>query len=161
MSNYKFSEKAHFSMGLAPVADAFEGTSGTQYSDVVSLKNYGKVVFLVVTGVGTTGVSAFTVEACDDFVPTTVSAVPFHYRSYDNSDVPGALTAATSAGFSNTAGSNRIHVIEIDAEALLASGYSAARLKTVQSVDSAVLGGIVIISLDPRSTENTGQTSIA
>lgn len=157
MSNYRFSEVAHFVTGLAPVADGF---SGTVASDVVNMKNFGKCVFVVFTGVGLVGTSVFSVEACDDTTPSTTSAVAFHYRSYDNSDVPGSVTAASTAGFTNTAGSNRIHVIEVDAEALAASGYGYVRLKAVESANDPVLGGILAILMEPRNTYAVGVTAV-
>ena len=158
MSNHKMSEVCHFAMGLAPVADAFSGA--TVYSDVVNMKNYGKAVFVVITGAGATGTSTFTVQACDDTVPSTTSAVPFTYRNYDNSDVPGSVTAVAATGFTSTAGANRIHVIEVDAEALLASGYGYVRLKAAEVADDPVLGGILVILCDPRSTENVDATAL-
>jgi delta 1-pyrroline-5-carboxylate dehydrogenase len=158
MSNFKVSETCHFVTGLAPVADAFAGA--TVYSDVVNMKNYGKAVFIVFTGVGTTGTSTFTVQACDNTTPSNRSAIPFHYRSYDNSDVPGAVTSVAATGFANTAGSNRIHVIEVDAEALLASGYGYVQLKAAEVADSEVLGGILVMLCDPRSTENVDATAV-
>ena len=157
MAVRKISEVIHFGVGIAPVADVFDST---QYSDVVNLQNFGKVAFVVFTGVGATGTQTFTVEACDDVVPTNVSAVAFYSRSYYNSDVPGALTSQASAGYTVTAGSNAIHVIEIDVEALIASGYKYARMKSVEVTNSPVLGGILTMLLDPRSTEHVGLTTI-
>ncbi len=157
MANKLFIEQSHPITGLAPVADAF---AGTVYSDIVSMKNHGKVVFIVFTGLGATGTSTFTVQACDDTSASNTSAVAFHYKSCDNTDVPGAITAATTSGFANTGGSNRIHLIEVDAEALLASGYSYIRLKAVEATDAEVLGGILVLLLEPRSTEDTGNTQI-
>lgn len=135
-------EVSHVEMGLAPVADAF---SGTVTSDVVNMKNHGRVRFLVFSGVGTTGTSTITVEACDDTTPTTTSAIPFRYRRTAAAGTPGAITAATSAGFTTTAGSNQIYEIEVDAEALAASGYGYVRLKAVEVVNDPVLGGILIL----------------
>src|SRR5688500_13686940 len=87
-----FCEETHVVKGLDPVADAF---SGTVYSDVVSMKENNRCVFLVVKGVGTTGTSTITVQACDDFVPTTRTAIPFRYRRLCNTgDVEGAITQA-------------------------------------------------------------------
>jgi hypothetical protein len=157
MANEKMSECCHFVAGIDPVADAF---SGTVYSDVVNMTNYGKAVFIVFTGVGTTGTSTFTVEASSTAAAAAVSAVPFHYRSYDASDVPGDLTSCASTGFTSTAGSSRIHVIEIDAEACIASGYKYARLKCVEVANDPVLGGVLIQLCEPRSTENVGATAV-
>lgn len=159
MSNVKISECCHFVNGLAPVAD-FTGGAGTVYSDVVNMKNFGKTVFIVYTGAEAVGTQTITVQACDDVTPSNRSAVPFYYRTYDNSDVPGALTAATATGFTSTAGANRIHVVEVDSEALIASGYGYVQLKSVEVVNDPVTGGILIMQCDPRSTENVGQTSV-
>ena len=158
MSNYRFAEVAHFAMGLAPVANGFAGAVG---SDVVNMQNYGKTVFVVVTGVGLAGTATFQVEACDDVVPTNHTPVDFHARTYADTDVPGAVAGVVAAtGLTNVAGSNRIHVIEVDAEALIALGRQYVRLLSTEVVANAVLGGILIIQLDPKSTENTGQTSL-
>ncbi len=157
MSNYKSSEVCHRVLGIAPAADAF---SGTVYSDVVNLKNYGKVVFTVFTGAEATGTSTFTVQACDNVTPSNRSAVPFYYRSYDASDVPGDLTSVAATGFTSTAGANRIHVIEIDAEALISSGYGYAQLKAVEVVNDPVTGCVLIELCDPHSTENVAATAV-
>jgi hypothetical protein len=156
--NLKTSETCHFVMGLAPVADAFSGSSVA--SDVVNMEHYNRCTFIVITGVGTTGTSTFTVEACDNVTPSNTSAVAFTARSYDNSDVPGAVTAVASTGFDNTAGSNRIHVIEVESEALAASGYGYVRLKAVEVADSPVLGGILIMLSEPKATYYVGTTAV-
>lgn len=158
MSNFKVSETCHFAMGLAPVADAFAGAAVA--SDVVNMKNFGKCVFIVITGVGAVGTSTFKVQACDDTTPSNTSDIPFHIRTYADSDVPGALTAVAATGVANVAGSNRIHVIEVDAEALIASGYGYVRLAAAEVVDAEVLGGILIMQCDPRTTEAVGLTSL-
>lgn len=156
--NAKLSELLHFFKGLDPVADAF---SGTIRSDVVNLKHFRRVAWLIYKGVGTTGTSTVTVQACDDTSPTTESAVPFTYRAITSTDVPGSLTAAASTGFTTTAGSSQLYIIEIDVQALLASGYAYACLKMVEVVDSPVLGGIVGILADPRNTYQVGQTQLS
>lgn len=150
----------HYVKGLDPVADAF---SGTVYSDVVSMANFESVTFLIYKGVGTTGTSTITVEACDDFVPTTTSAVPFFYKSTaaSGTDVPSALTKATSSGFTTTAGSSQIYAIEVRYGDLAASGYTNVRLKAVEVVDAAVLGGILVQMGNPRSLRDPFPTAIS
>jgi hypothetical protein len=137
----------HFAKGLDPVADFF---SGTVYSDILSMENHNHITFVVYKGVGTTGTSTITVEACDDTSGSNVSAVPFNYRAITSGDTHGAFTAATSTGFVTTAGSSQLYAIEVDAEALAASGYAYIRLKAVESVDSPVLGGILAIMSEPK-----------
>jgi len=141
-------EHSQIAMGLAPVAD-FAGADPV-YSDVVSLKLHNRAQFLVFWGVGTTGTIKFTVEACDDVVPTNVAAVPFHYRITPAGAVPGAITRTTAAdGVTNVAGSDQIIEIELIAAELLASGYSYARLKMDEVVNSPILGGILIQLMEP------------
>lgn len=156
MSNVKIAELSHLVTGVVDVADAFAGTVA---SDVVNMRNYGKCRFVVHGGAGGTGTSTFTVEACDDVTPTTQSAVPFAYRE-SAGDVAGALTQATVAGFTCTAGANRLISIEVDQEALIASGYGYVRLKAVEVVDSPVLGGVLIELLYPISTGIVAATAV-
>ncbi len=142
-------ESLHFVQGLAPVADAFAGTVN---SDVVHLEEWQKVIFLYWQGVGTTGTSTITIEACDDATPSNQTAMAFHYRTNTSGDAPSAVTEATSSGFVTTAGDNHIYLCEVDADQVMAAGgYSDTwvRMKCVESVDSAVLGGIGILLCDP------------
>ena len=133
----------HFVKGLDPVADGFAGA--TVYTDVVDMQEYDECLFVLHTGVGATGTSTLTVEACDDIVPTNTAAIPFYYRAILTGDTHGALTAATAAGVATTAGNSKIYVVGIQAQALTASGYRYVRLKAAEVVDSPVLGGILII----------------
>lgn len=153
-----FLEELHLVKGLDPVADAF---SGTVYSDIVSLENFGAAMFIIYKGVGTTGTSTITVEASDDFSGSNVSAVPFYYRSITSTDVPSALTEAAAAGFTTTAGSSQLYFVEINVEALLASGYKNARLKAVEVANDPVLGGILVALGKPRFTTAVDVTAIA
>lgn len=136
-----------FAKGLDPVADAF---TGTVYSDVVNMKNHNTVTFVIYKGVGATGTSTITVEACDDTTPSNTTAIAFNYRAITSGDTQGTLTAATTSGFTTTAGSSQLYEVIADASALASSGYGYIRLKAVESVDSAVLGGILIVQSDPK-----------
>jgi hypothetical protein len=147
----------HYIKGLDPVADAF---SGTVYSDVVSMDNHKLVEFIIYKGVGTTGTSTITVEACDDTTPSTTSAVAFNYQAITSGDTAGALTAATASGFTTTAGSSQLYVIYVDADAMLAAGYKYVRLKAVESVDSPVLGGILINLREARYNQAVQASAI-
>jgi hypothetical protein len=142
-------DRDHFELVLAPVADF--AAADPVYSDVVSLKNHNRVRFLVNWGVGTTGTIKFTINACDDVVPTNETAVPFSYRVSAQAGTIGVPTITTaSAGFTNTAGSNQIVELEVSAEDLIASGYTYCRVKLDEVVDSAILGGILAQMAEPR-----------
>jgi hypothetical protein len=137
----------HIVHGLAPIADAFAGA--TVNSDVVKANCEG-VLFLIYKGVGTTGTSTVTVEACDDATPSNTTAVPFYYRTNTTIDTWGDWTSAAAAGFATTAGSNHIYQVYVDTAELMEEGYEWVRLDMAEVVDAAVLGGILIFLINPR-----------
>lgn len=146
-------ENARFVNALAPVADAF---ASTVYPAGINLANYEDLTFVVQKGVGATGTSTIQVVAGDDASPANESAIPFNYRRIPSDNItPGAVTAATSAGFVTTAGSSDAYVIEINAKALAASGYKYAHLKMVESVNDPVLGSVLAIATGPRFADST------
>lgn len=147
----------HYVKGLDPVADAF---SGTVYSDVVNMKGFEYVNFIIFVGVGLLGTSTITVEACDNTTPSNVTAIAFHYREILTGDTEGTLTAAATTGFTTTAGSSKIVVVSVAAQALAASGYGYIRLKAVESVNDPVLGGILIEQCCPRYVHEPGDSTI-
>lgn len=147
----------HAVKGLDPIADAF---AGTVYTDVVSMREYKLAVITIYCGVGATGTSTLTVNACDDFVPTTESAIPFVYQLIATGDTHGALTKATTAGFTTTAGSSKIIRIYVNASDLASSGYPNFRLKAVEVVNDPVLAGVLIDLMEPRYDMEIPNTAI-
>jgi len=137
-------EQLRFAKGKDPIADAF---AGTVYSDVYSLRGYGNILFVIYVGVGATGTSTITVEACDDVTPSNQTAIVFWYREITATDVEGAITKAAATGFTTTAGSSKIVLVEARAQDVAAASVNSAynnhfvRMAAVESVDSAVLGG--------------------
>ncbi len=144
-------EQSDLVIGLAAVADF---AADDKFSDVVNMSQHNRCRFITHWGVGTTGIIKFTVQACDDVVPSNTSAIPFHYRITLNGTKPGAITAATaSAGVSNAAGSAQIIECEIAAAALLASGYKYVRLSLDETTDAALLGCVLIERSEPRHAD--------
>lgn len=152
-----FLQEAHLVKGLDPVADAF---SGTVYSDIVNMGDYAGATFIVYKGVGATGTSTLTVEASDDVSGSNVTAIPFRYKAITSGDTEGELTAATTAGFTTTAGSSQLYAIEIDSEELGDTGYQYARLKAVESANDPVLGGVLIVMHGNRHAQDVPATAI-
>ena len=139
----------HFVNAIVPVADAF---SGTVNSDVIEANGEG-VLFVLYKGVGTTGTSTITIDACDDTTPSNTTAVPFIYRVTSAAgDTWGAWTAATTTGFVTTAGSNLMAQIYVDAAELAEEGYEYCRLTAIEVVatDDPVLGGVLAAVVNPR-----------
>jgi len=129
----------------SPVADAL---AGTIYTDVVSLALYEEALFTLSIGVGTTGTSTLTVESCDDFTPSNTQAVEFEYKRVSAGETNTQWTAATSAGFTTTAGSHQMYIVRAKAENQYLN-YPNARLKCVEVANSAVLAGCTIQMAKP------------
>lgn len=151
MSQRSFLETYHMAFGKNPVADFL---SGTVTSDVVNMKNFDEVVFLFYWGVGTTGTATITVEACDDASASNTTAIPFRYRNITGAinagDTHGAITDATTAGFTTTAGSHQVYAISVRAEEMGDTNYGYVRCKAVEVADDPILGGILILQGHPR-----------
>lgn len=122
--------------GIDPVADAHNGAPG---SDVIDMAPFSRIVFQLYRGVATGGTAAptITMEACDDIVPTTTVAIPFHYR-LDG----GAVGVATASGIQVAAGSSKIDQFEIREDALSALGYRYVRLKIAETVNDPVVASL-------------------
>lgn len=136
----------HLAKGLDPVADAF---SGTVASDVIDVQGKG-LWGVIYKGVGATGTSTITVLACSNNTPSATTAVPFWYRACTTTDTWGDWTAATTAGFTTTAGSSQLYQIYVDADVIAATGYKYAEIQAVEVVDSPVLGGILLGVVEPH-----------
>jgi len=135
-----------FAKGIDPVADVFDNAT-VPVSDVYSMRGHGRGLFVIYIGVGATGTQTLTVEACDDVVPTNTSAIAFWSREILTGDTESAITRRAAAGFSTTAGSGKIVLLEVDAKDLAASGYGFVRMKqTAEPVNSPVLGGVLFIA---------------
>lgn len=145
--------QTHLAQGIAPVADAF---TATVYSDVVDASLCDWVQFVRIHGVGTTGTSTVTVQACDNTTPSNRTAVAFKYRVCTTADTWGALTDATTAGFTTTAGSNGMYEIWVDTRVLAATGYQYVQTKFVEVVDDPVLGAVIIQLHGLRNKPNVG-----
>lgn len=145
----------HLVKGLDPVADAF---SGTVTSDIVNMKNHGKVQFIIYKGVGTTGTSDVTVETCSDVSGSDATAIAFHYQAITSDDTHGSYTAATSSGFTTTAGSSQLYKIDVNVQELLEDGYEYVRLKMVEDTADPVIGCILINLTEPRYNQAVQDT---
>lgn len=137
----------HLVKGIDPVVDAFSGTVTT---DIVSLENHQTIEFYLHKGVGPTGTSTITVEACDDTTPSNAVAIEFRYQTVLTGDVHSELLDAAVGGFTTTAGNSQMYKMTVDAQALASLGYKYVRLKAVEVENSPVLGGITIALITAR-----------
>jgi hypothetical protein len=148
MSGY-FSESHHIVNGLSPVADAFNSTGA---SDIVNLAKYSAVTFIISTGVTTTANGVVTVLAGTD-VSAATNAVAFKYRTVlapATTNVPGALTQATTAGFSMTASKpDSFYIVEVKAEDL-APTYTTVKVLVTEVTNDPQTASIIAILHNPR-----------
>jgi len=125
---------------------------GAINSDIVGLKEYNHVTFLVYLG-NLAGNTTLTVEKCDTIVPGTATAITFNYRiasagAVASSELDGALTAVTVAatGIPLLAASddNKILAIELDADEIAAPTTPYVR---VAMSDPAAAGLVSIVAI--------------
>lgn len=148
----------HFVKGLDPVADAFAGIVST---DIVSMRGHKTVEFIIHKGVGATGRSVITVEACDDVTPSNTTAVPFRYQPITSDDTHGELTECDAAGFTTIAGSSQLYRVIVNTDDIKSTGYGFVRLKATESVNDPVLGGVLVIMRDPMIDKSVQDSVLA
>ncbi|TXH56415.1 MAG: hypothetical protein E6Q97_06445 [Desulfurellales bacterium] len=155
----------HIINGIVPKADAF-ATSGT--TDWVSLANYRRVTFVIHTGNATGGTAngTVTVNASASAAGSSSTALAFKYRACASStsvDTWGALTDATSSGFSMTAGDNYIYTVELTAEEVeaAAAGKYFVSLTVTESSNDPIDAAVLIILSEPRYPNPTPISAIA
>jgi len=154
-----FSERNKIVNGLSPVADAF-ATSGE--SDIVSLKDYRHVTFLIMTGISTTADGVVTVLAGSS-VSAAATAITFKYRACTSGDTLGALTDATTSGFAMTASkADSFYAIEVDAAVVAAAGtnYDCVKVKVTEDTDDPQIANIVAILSEPRYADAAQPSAI-
>ena len=119
--------------------------NGNMTTDIVSMANYDSAVFVIVKGAGGTGTAVITIESCDDTTPTTSTAVAFNYAQTTSGNTIGNITAATSSGFTTTAGANQTYVMEIRADELSGSDKYVRMVATESANDPVDGAGLVIL----------------
>ena len=150
-------EEVKFVKGLDPDDDMFNAAT-TVYTDIVNVREYSRCTFVLYEGAGATGTHTLTIEASDDVSASNVAAVPFRYRLITTGDTEGAITAATTAGFTTTAGASHEYVLEVETSEMAAEGYGYCRMKLVEVVDSPVVASVQIIlsgASYPQAIKNT------
>lgn len=120
--------KTHVLPVLAPV----DAGSTTKYTDVVFLKHYEGVKFLIPFGVITGDSAVVKVYECDDSTPSNSTAIAFKYRlsAAVNADSMGAITDATAAAGATITADDDGKMLEIQVDGRqLSEGYPAVRVE--------------------------------
>ena len=135
---------------IAANEDIFNGSPST---DIMNMEHYNDVYFIITKNAGATGTATITVSSCDTVVPGTATAIAFEYRACTSADTWGAWTAATSSGFTTTAGANQMYQIHVSAD-MLSGTDKFVRMTATEVVDSACDGAIIAFFANPRFSPN-------
>jgi hypothetical protein len=122
---------------IYPIADMYDGDPA---SDVVSLKHYAGVTFLLTEGAGGTGTCTLTVEECSSDAAAGASAIAYQYAVSDGKDW-GAITTVAATGYTTIAGANKQVALYVPARSL-ADGFPFVRVQVTEVANSAVAAGI-------------------
>jgi len=139
--------------------------------DKINMENYNKCTFLVVTGASSANSDSTITILTGVSNSSCATATAFKYRTQiaaatpdAGSDVPSALTTATTAGFAMTASKKGgVYIIEVDADTVAAAGtgYDHVTLKFTESTGSgAILGTVIAILSEPRYPQAILATAI-
>ncbi len=151
-----FTEQHLVVPALYPDADRYNSDPAT---DVFDMRLYDHITFILTEGAGGTGTVKIQVEECDDTTPSNSTAIAFNYRVASTPDTWGALTAATSAGYTTTAGANKQVAVEVDA-AELSDGYPYVRLQLTEVVDNPCDASVIAILSKARYPQEVLDTSL-
>jgi hypothetical protein len=135
---------------LSPRADRYDTNPAGDY---INGKYFDRVeFFLSQTTAGTnTGTAAITVLAASTDSGTGAEAVPFRYRKKTTgaSAVWGAITDATTAGFTTTANEDTVYEIEVDVTSLPET-KPFLTLKITESVNDPVTASVLALGVCAR-----------
>lgn len=132
-------------------------------SDIVSLKNYKHVTFLIMTGASADNTNAVTVQAGIS-ISSCATDIVFKYRKIITGDTYGSLTQASTSGFNFTASTaNQYSIVEVDAADVAAAGTNydcVAVTVTEGGTATAQDGAIVAILSEARYPQEGLVTAI-
>jgi len=154
-----FMEK-HKVVHVAPsaiIAANEDYSNGNPATDVVNMKDWNRITFIIIKNAGAVGTATITVESCDDVVPTIATAIAFKYRKCTVIDTFGVWTDALAAGFVTTAGADQIYEITVTADQLTTTNQYV-RMQVTEVDSTACDGAVVAIMTEPRYAEDINDT---
>ncbi len=142
MKGFALAENGHIVQSHQPQTVA---PTTTVNGDVLSMKKYERAEFLLSIGDmdGTTGDGLITVEACDNFTPSNVTAIPFRLYKEETAagDTLDGGANVLAAGYTVPATDNIHYLVEVLAEHLPA-GKPNVRL-VFHSVSGGTAGSLM------------------
>ncbi len=160
MSDFHFVAPAGDGDGLlgTPVADF---NKGGNVSDVVNMKGYFEVYFMLQLGArtGSTAAPVITLLSADDVSPSNTEAIAFEYKLLTTNDVNSAWIAVSSSGYTVVSGDDQVIVIRgrVDNAFL---NYEYMQLSLTEPADDPQVGALLIMMAKPRHNIATLETVI-
>lgn len=144
MKGFNIAEEAHVAVGQYPIA-----VSGLSTLDAVNMEGYSHLTAIITTGAANGADITMTAYASTDAAATSAEVIAFNYyqETTASTDVLGArtLNSTTALTFDNSATSNLMAVIEIDA-AELPDGHNWVNLTESAGVSTTPFSVIYILS---------------
>jgi len=140
-----FSEQNEIRTVLAPDADRYTSSPAT---DVVSLKYYDHVTFVITEGAGGAGTTKWIAQKCATKAAGSPTAIAANYRTNTYTAAMGTLTTLPTTGVTVAAGANKQIIIEVDA-ASCGPSYPYVRLHTTEADSTAVDACVIAILSKP------------
>jgi hypothetical protein len=124
----------------------FGSAAATSNSDVWSMEGYAHCDIIIQMGT-TAGAASFILYECDNFTPTTATAIAATYyaETTDSGDTLGAATALASTGLATSANDNIMYVVSVDAQQLT-DGYPNLQLRFADLDNTTYLSAVAILS---------------
>lgn len=156
------------------VLNPAEQTDGDHTTDVVDMADYKRLTFIVHTGASAANIPTITILAGISNSSAAV-AIIYKYRTQigavpgdANSDVPGSLTDATTAGFAiTTSKEGGVYIIEVDVREVQEAGamtydYDHVCLKFTQSGSTHAVHNYAVLAIlsQPRYPQAVLKTAI-
>lgn len=137
-----FSETIKVVQALPPAADRYNTNPAT---DVVSLKHYEEAIFVLEEGAGGTGTVKIQVEECSAAAGSNNVAIAFDYRvgNADGSTL-GAWTASAAAGYTTTAGADKMVQVRVRGAAL-SDGKPWVRLQLTEVANDPCAASVLAL----------------
>lgn len=157
MKGINLAEQCHIVNILPP-----QSIAGAVAADIFSMENYAHATIIVTAGATNADAGNITLEECDDFTPTTDTAIDFYYYAEETAagDTLGARTKAVAAtGIDVSANDNITYIIEVDASQLT-DGYPCLELKW-SAPGGATLVSAVAVLTGARYAGDQSETAIA
>jgi len=155
MKGFNIPEEAHIVCLVTP----HELNGGAHRTDIINMKNYSHVDFIIVTGAGGTAATV-TVEKDPETTAGSEVAIPFKYYAEltQDGDVLDRATDADAAGFATAATIDIMYVISVDA-AELGEGYNGINLYFTNPGASLFAAVIAVLS-GARYAEESSPTAL-